>query len=165
MARLDGGARELLRDPRLAVALGFGAGLMPRAPGTAGAVLGVGLAWLLAALPAGLSAALLALAFGLGVHCGSHAMRRLGLKDPGAVVWDEVVGMAVTLWALPPGLVTYALGFVLFRFFDIFKPWPIRTLDRNVHGGFGIMLDDLVAGVLAGICLQAFLAARAALGG
>lgn len=148
-----------LRDPRLAVAVGFGAGLVPRAPGTAGSVLGLGLAWGLAQLALPLAVAVLAGCAGLGVWCTRHAIRRTGLADPGVVVWDEVVGMAVALCGLPahPGL--YLAGFLLFRLFDIWKPWPVRTLEREIPGALGVMLDDVAAGVMAGIVLQALLLA------
>ena len=85
--------------------------------------------------------------------CGATA-RDLGRGDPGAIVWDEVVGFLVTMTAAPPGWVWVLLGFALFRLFDIWKPWPIRALDARVHGGLGIMLDDLVAGLLAWAVLQ-----------
>lgn len=148
-----------LRDVRLAIALGFGAGLVPRAPGTAGALVGLALAWAISLLAPALSGTVLAAAFALGVWVSRHAIARTGLADPGVVVWDEVVGMAVAVWGLPADPVIYAAGFALFRLFDIWKPWPVRTLDRQVHGGLGVMLDDLAAGVLAGVVLQAALAA------
>lgn len=153
-----------LRDVRLAIALGFGAGLVPRAPGTAGALVGLGLAWAISPLPHLFAAAILAGAFGLGVWVSRHAITRTGLDDPGVVVWDEVVGMAVAVWGLPADPLIYGAGFVLFRLFDIWKPWPVRTLDRQVHGGLGVMLDDLAAGILAGIVLQAALAGWSVLG-
>jgi phosphatidylglycerophosphatase A len=150
-----------LRDPRLAVALGFGAGLVPRAPGTAGSLLGLALAFALSGLPLAISGGVLAALFMLGVTCSQRAITRTGLDDPGVVVWDEVVGMAAVLWGVAPGLPAYAAGFVLFRLFDIWKPWPIRTLDRTVHGGFGVMLDDLAAALAAGVLLQVLLLASA----
>lgn len=147
-----------LRDVRLAIALGFGAGLAPRAPGTAGALVGLALAWAISFLSPALAGAVLAGAFALGVWVSRHAITRTGLADPGLVVWDEVVGMAVAVWGLPADPVIYGAGFALFRLFDIWKPWPVRTLDRKVHGGLGVMLDDVAAGILAGIVLQAALA-------
>jgi phosphatidylglycerophosphatase A len=78
----------------------------------------------------------------------------MGLHDAPAIVWDEIVGFLITMMAAPPGLIWIVIGFILFRIFDIWKPWPIRVLDRQVHGGLGIMLDDVVAGVFALICLQ-----------
>ena len=83
------------------------------------------------------------------------AARDMQVHDHGAIVWDEVAGMLITMIAAPVGLLPLVVGFALFRFFDIIKPWPIKLLDRHVKGGFGIMIDDVLAGVFAAICLQA----------
>lgn len=144
----------LLRDPACALALGFGAGLAPRAPGTFGALLGLPLAAALSLLPVVAATLVLAALSGLGVWCCGRAGQRLGVSDHPAIVWDEVVGMALTLIAVPLGWRQYLLGFVLFRLFDILKPWPVGALDRQVGGGLGVMLDDLAAGLLAGATLQ-----------
>lgn len=144
----------LLRDPACALALGFGAGLAPRAPGTCGALLGLPLAAALTWLPVP-AAALVLVALGtLGVWCCGRAGRRLGVSDHPAIVWDEVIGMALALLGAPLAWPHYLLGFALFRLFDIVKPWPVGALDRQVGGGLGVMLDDLAAGVLAGVTLQ-----------
>ena len=76
------------------------------------------------------------------------------VHDHGAIVWDEVAGLLITMIAAPAGLTWLIVGFIFFRFFDIIKPWPIRWLDAKVHGGFGIMIDDVLAGIFAAICLQ-----------
>ncbi|WP_372717172.1 phosphatidylglycerophosphatase A [Immundisolibacter sp.] len=144
----------VLRDPACMIALGFGAGLAPRAPGTCGALLGLPLAAALTLLSVPLAAGVLALLSGLGVWCCGVAGRRLGVSDHPAIVWDEVVGMTLTLLAVPLSLPHYALGFALFRVFDILKPWPVGALDRQVGGGLGVMLDDLAAALLAGVTLQ-----------
>lgn len=144
----------LLRDPACALALGFGAGLAPRAPGTCGALLGLPLAAALTVLPVPAAALVLAALGALGVWCCGRAGRRLGVSDHPAIVWDEVIGMALTLLAVPLAWSPYLLGFALFRLFDIVKPWPIGALDQHVGGGLGAMLDDVAAGVLAGVTLQ-----------
>jgi phosphatidylglycerophosphatase A len=144
----------LLRDPACAFALGFGAGLAPRAPGTCGALLGLPLAAALTWLPVPAAALVLAALGALGVWCCGRTGRRLGVSDHPAIVWDEVVGMALTLLAVPLTWPQYLLGFALFRLFDIVKPWPVGALDRQVGGGLGVMLDDIAAGVLAGVTLQ-----------
>ena len=104
----------------------------------------------------GYLAVLLVLAV-MGVWCCSVSAKMLGVHDHPGIVWDEIVGFAVTMIAAPRELLPIALGFVLFRVFDILKPWPIGPIDRRVHGGLGIMADDLIAGVFAALCLQAIL--------
>jgi phosphatidylglycerophosphatase A len=143
-----------LADPVHFFALGFGAGLAPFAPGTFGSVVGLAIALVLAPLGFGwnLLACIVAVAAGIWV-CGESA-RRLGVHDHPAIVWDEVVGMALTLLAVPLAWPHYLAGFALFRAFDILKPWPVGALDRQVGGGLGVMLDDLAAGLLAGATLQ-----------
>ncbi len=92
--------------------------------------------------------------FVLGVWICDRAARDLGVHDHPAIVWDEVIGYFVTMIAAPPGWLWIAVGFVLFRLFDILKPWPIRQADQQVGGGFGIMFDDLLAAGYAWLCLQ-----------
>lgn len=146
----------LLKDPVHFCALGFGAGLAPVAPGTAGSLVGLAAAAAIAALPLAVRAALV-LALGLAgiAICGASA-RRLGAMDPPAIVWDEIVAMMATALALPAGAgwAWWAAAFVLFRVFDIAKPWPIRDLDHRLAGGLGIMLDDVVAAAYAAGCLR-----------
>ena len=138
-----------LQNPRHLLALGLGAGLAPKAPGTFGTLVGVPVYLALHALGWPTYVAVVAAMFILGVWlCGTTA-RDVGVPDHGAIVWDEIVGFLVTMIAVPAQWPWVVAGFILFRFFDILKPWPIGLLDRKVHGGFGIMLDDLVAGVFA----------------
>ena len=144
----------LLRDPAHLLALGFGTGCVPIAPGTFGTLAGV-----LIYLPfRNLSLtyyALLTLAlFALGIWLCRRTAAALGVHDHPAIVWDEVVGYLITMTMAPPGWIYVVLGFVLFRFFDILKPWPVSWLDRHVHGGLGIMLDDAGAAVMALACLH-----------
>ena len=142
-----------LTDPRQLIALGFGVGLAPRAPGTAGTLLAVPAAWLLSDLGWPQFLAVVAVAFLLGVHVCGVTARVAGVHDHPAIVWDEVVGYLVTVSAVPGTALNLLLGFLLFRAFDILKPWPVGTLDRRLSGGLGIMLDDVAAGVLAGVAL------------
>lgn len=146
-------AREVLTDPVNFVAFGFGTGLAPFAPGTVGSLLGVLLAWLLldAGLFAQIGTGLFLCAAGVWI-CGESA-RRIGVHDHGGIVWDEICGMYVTLLVAPATATAWILGFLLFRGFDILKPWPIRDLDHRLGGGLGIMLDDLAAALYALILL------------
>lgn len=146
---------HVLRDPLCLLALGFGAGLSPRAPGTAGTLLAVPLYWLLKDLPPTAYLAILLVGFIGGVGLCGYAARRLGVPDHRAIVWDEIIGFGVTMVGAPAGWPWVVAGFVLFRGFDIIKPWPIGWLDREVEGGLGVMLDDVMAGVYACACIQA----------
>jgi phosphatidylglycerophosphatase A len=150
----DKASPRLLWHPLGFLGFGFGSGLVPVAPGTAGTLAAVPLYLLLRDLSLGDYLAVVALLFLVGLPVCAHAVRQLGVHDHPAIVWDEIVGYLVTMVAAPPGLVWIVAGFVLFRFFDILKPWPIRWCDRRVPGGFGIMLDDLLAGVLSAGVLQ-----------
>lgn len=136
------------------MAFGFGAGLVPVAPGTAGTALGVGFYLFLFELPLGWYVTSVLLLFLLGVGITHIVSRELGIHDHPAIVWDEVVGYLVTMIAAPPDPTWLVAGFVLFRVFDILKPWPIRQIDRGVSGGLGVMLDDLVGGIYALAVLQ-----------
>jgi phosphatidylglycerophosphatase A len=136
------------------LALGFGSGLAPKAPGTFGTLAALPLVWLLAMLPLGWSASVIVAGAVLGVYLCDLVSRDIGADDHGAIVWDEIIGFAITLWAVPFTLGNVLLAFALFRLLDIAKPWPIRWFDRNIHGGLGVMLDDIVAGVLACLLLH-----------
>ena len=144
----------LLKHPIDFLALGFGSGLVPKGPGTAGTVVAIPVYLLLQPLTLNLYIALVAVLFVVGIPICAHTARRMGVHDHPAIVWDEIVGYLVTMMFAPPGWLWIAVGFVLFRLFDIAKPWPIRLLDRNVGGGFGIMVDDLLAGIFAAAVLQ-----------
>ncbi|MDX3772806.1 phosphatidylglycerophosphatase A [Chromatiaceae bacterium AAb-1] len=136
------------------LALGFGSGLSPKAPGTAGTVAAIPLVWLLSF--GNWQSYLLFLVAGtlLGIYVCGKAAEDAGVHDHGAIVWDEVIGFAITMFLVPLSWLTVLTGFVLFRLFDILKPWPISVLDRRLHGGLGIMLDDVLAGIIACIVLQ-----------
>jgi phosphatidylglycerophosphatase A len=115
-----------------------------------------GVAVYLACAPLPLAAYVLATAglFVLGIWACGSAARSLGVHDHPAIVWDEVVGLLVTMVGTPPSWTVIAAGFLLFRALDIFKPWPIYILDRHLRGGLGIMADDLLAGILAAFVLH-----------
>jgi phosphatidylglycerophosphatase A len=146
-------ARLILTTPEHLVAFGFGAGLAPKAPGTVGTLWGVVLWFVLWGLPPLAYGIVLVALIAFGIWICDRSAKLLGVHDTPGIVFDEIVGFLVTTLPLLPalGLATSArwviVAFVLFRAFDIFKPWPIRRLDATVHGGFGIMLDDLVAGL------------------
>jgi phosphatidylglycerophosphatase A len=148
-------ALRTLRDPVHLVALGFGAGLAPRAPGTAGSLLALLPAWWCFTLPWPWRVAIVVAVAALGVWiCGASA-RRLGVHDHSAIVFDEIAGLLAASLATPArSFFWFALTFVLFRFFDIAKPWPIREVDHRMRGGAGIMLDDLMAAAYAAVCLM-----------
>ncbi|MCK4079495.1 MULTISPECIES: phosphatidylglycerophosphatase A family protein [Acinetobacter] len=141
--------------------VGFGSGLAPKAPGTFGS------AFALLFIPAWLalgffnSVLIIVLMSLLGIYLCGRTAELMGVHDDGRIVWDEFAGQSISflplvylgqmnwLWVL--------IGFALFRLFDVWKPWPIRVVDRRVHGGFGIMLDDIIAGIWAALCILIYL--------
>lgn len=142
------------RNPVHFMAFGFGSGASPVAPGTCGSILAMGLyLWLPAMSVAGYLLFVFATAL-LGIYLCGRTARDIGVHDHGGIVWDEFVGYWLTMLLAPPGWLWAVLGLVLFRIFDIAKPWPIRWLDTHAKGGFGIMIDDVLAGLMALICLQ-----------
>jgi phosphatidylglycerophosphatase A len=142
-----------LREPVHLLALGFGAGLAPWAPGTFGSLVGLAFALALAPLGWAWNLAAVAVAVVAGVWICGESARRLGVHDHPSIVWDEVAGMMITMLAVPAAWWGTPLAFALFRLFDIAKPWPIREIDHGMRGGVGIMLDDVLAGVFAGLVL------------
>jgi phosphatidylglycerophosphatase A len=142
-------ARPDPRNPVHLLAAGFGSGLAPRAPGTFGSLAALALWWPLHYLSTAWYWGAVALAFGAGVYLCGRTARDLRSHDHGASVWDEFVGLWIALAWAPAHWLWLAAGFLLFRLFDIWKPWPIRWCDRNVRGGYGIMLDDVLAGLAA----------------
>lgn len=131
------------------LAFGFGSGLAPVAPGTFGTLVAIPLYLLCSGLSLVEFIGLTAVLFAVGVWLCGRSSSTLGVHDHPGIVWDEIVGYFVTMIAVPPQWYWILTGFVLFRFFDIVKPWPIRWLDQHVEGGFGIMVDDLLAGLFA----------------
>ena len=147
---------EFARTPVHWLALGFGAGLAPRAPGTFGTLVAWPLHLLLLLLPWGVHGAVVILACVAGIWICGESARKLGVHDHSAIVWDEIAAFALLLWALPVQSPAWWLAaFLLFRLFDIWKPWPIRDLDHRLHGGTGIMLDDIAAALFAWVLLLA----------
>lgn len=138
-----------LRHPLHLLAFGFGSGAVKRAPGTVGTLAAVPLFWLMSGVGPFGYALVVTLMFIAGVWLCHITARDLGVHDHPGIVWDEFVGLLLTLSAAPPGAVGLVFGFLWFRLFDIWKPWPIRWFDRHVEGGLGIMLDDVIAALFA----------------
>ena len=155
---MTGLSARLLRDPVHFLALGFGSGLAPRAPGTAGTLVGVLLDPVLRPLGIELRVLVVALMFGAGIWLCGESARRLGTHDHPGIVWDEIVGYLALMLVVPAGWPWALGGFVVFRFFDIVKPWPIRQLDHGVRGGLGIMLDDMMAAAWGALVLLGIMA-------
>lgn len=141
-----------------AIATGFGSGYSPLAPGTAGSLVGLALFWPLAGLGVAVQLAALAAVTALGVLAADVVARRVGRKDPGLVVVDEIAGQWLTLVALPFSPLVAVLGFFAFRAMDVVKPWPARQLEA-LPGGLGIVADDLMAGVYAQLLVRVLLRA------
>jgi len=147
--------RPNLRNPVHLLAFGFGSGLSPKAPGTAGTVVALLIYLPMSQLSLPLYILATAVATLAGVWLCGATSRDLGVHDHGGIVWDEFAGFWITMIAAPASWLSLLLGFVLFRILDILKPWPIKWVDAKIHGGLGIMLDDVLAGIMAALCLQA----------
>ena len=132
-------------------------GLIPAAPGTFGSLLGIPLAWLFSMLPAAAQIGAMIVFAAAAMWVAAKAEAILGRTDPGAIVIDEIAGILVTFLLIPMTVTTAAAGFVLFRVFDIAKPFPIRLLERRLSGGVAVVADDLAAGVAANIILRILL--------
>lgn len=138
-----------LATPSGFLAFGFGAGLSPKAPGTFGTLAGMILALPMIGMPTWAGLLIAVLAFLVGIPICARTTEKLGVHDHGGIVWDEIAGIWLILPLMPADWRWWLAAFVLFRLFDITKPWPIGWLDRRVHGGLGIMLDDLIAALFA----------------
>lgn len=150
--------RVSLRNPIHFLALGFGSGLAPKMPGTFGTLAAVPIVYLMFQNLSFISyLAITAIVCVIGFWLCGKTARDMSVHDDSSIVWDEIAGYMVTMIAVPFSWQTAVAGFVLFRIFDIFKPWPISHLDTHVHGGFGIMVDDILAGVFALACLHILL--------
>jgi len=151
-------ARFLVSHPAHFIALGFGAGLSPVAPGTAGTLVAFPLCWLLLQVMPPLAIALVAIPlFFVGAWACDRTGRDLGVSDHGSMCWDEIVAFLPLAAFSPASLPLQAIAFLLFRLFDIWKPFPIRALERRVKGGLGVMIDDVLAAVYAAIVFAAIL--------
>ena len=136
------------------IATGGGSGYLPKAPGTWGTLVGLILWWPLAGLSLTAYLAVVAALFLVGVASAGAAEKILDRGDPGVVVIDEIVGVLIALTAAPLHPAAALVGFALFRLFDIAKPFPVGWVDRHLHGGLGIMLDDVAAGLYALLVLH-----------
>ncbi|HHJ34157.1 MAG TPA: phosphatidylglycerophosphatase A [Gammaproteobacteria bacterium] len=142
-----------LKDPLVFIAMGLGSGLSPIAPGTAGTLLTVPLVYFLQQQTLLLYLLVTFFVLATGSWLCAHAAKKLGVHDHSGIVYDEVAGFLITMSIAPHGWLWLLAGFALFRFFDAVKPWPISWFDKNVHGGFGIMFDDVIAGIFSLSCL------------
>ena len=148
---------DLMKDPGHLLSFGFGSGLSPYAPGTMGTLVALPLYVLAAQLGSfGVFATCVVICF-LGVYLCERTTKALAVHDHPAIVWDEIAGYFVSMLFAPVSATTVILGFILFRIFDILKPWPISVIDSRLKGGWGVMLDDIVAGVFALLVLQLML--------
>jgi phosphatidylglycerophosphatase A len=146
---------SIWRNPIHFLAFGLGSGAAPKAPGTFGTLAAIPLWLLFADLPILSYIALIVVTSLVGIWLCGQTSKDLGVHDHGGIVWDEFVGLWITYIALPEGWLWVLFGFLLFRLFDIWKPWPIGWADSKVSGGLGIMLDDILAGFMALGVLQA----------
>lgn len=148
--------RSIWRNPIHFLAFGLGSGAAPKAPGTFGTLAAViPFYFILQHLTNQQYLFMLIITSIVGIYLCHKTAKDLGVHDHSGIVWDEFVGYWITMWLAPTGWLYIVLGFALFRLFDILKPWPISWLDKNVGGGFGIMVDDILAGVMSLVILQA----------
>ncbi len=145
---------KLLLNPIHLLSLGFGSGLSPKMPGTLGTLVGVAIFWLMPVMEWQYYLGLIVVSFLLGVFLCGYTAKTLQVHDHSGIVWDEIVGYFITMFMVPKSWLWILLGFILFRFFDILKPWPISLADKHVTGGLGIMLDDVIAGIFSVIIIQ-----------
>lgn len=146
--------KKVFTNPIYFFAFGFGSGLLPFMPGTFGTLVGVIIYLFLHGLPYYWYIFVVALLTGMAIWVSDICSKAIGIHDHTGINVDEIVGFLWTMTAVPFAWYWIVLGFLLFRLFDIWKPWPIRWLDRHVHGGFGMVLDDLVAAFFAWVCLH-----------
>ncbi len=150
------GLNDLFSHPANFFSLGFGSGLAPWAPGTFGTLAAIPIYLVLSRQSTGIYLVVTALIVLVGFWLCDVTARNLGVHDHASIVWDEIAGMLITMITVPTDWVWLVFGFFLFRFFDIVKPWPIKWIDQHIHGGVGIMLDDILAGLMSLLVLQVF---------
>jgi len=143
-----------LANPIQFLALGFGSGLAPKAPGTFGTLAAVPLFLLMSGLSPLIYGLLVFSICLAGIYICGKAASDVGVHDHGAIVWDEFAGFFITMFMVPVSWQSVLVGFILFRIFDIAKPWPISLADKKLTGGFGIMFDDILAGLFALIIMH-----------
>lgn len=142
-----------MKSPSGIIAMGFGSGLSPFAPGTAGSLAALPFAWYLKLLPLWAFGLVVVLATVLGFYVCGVVGKHLGVHDHGSIVWDEFCGMWLTLMVVPQDWLWFVVGFFVFRFFDIVKVWPANWFDRQCPNGFGVMMDDIMAGLWSALVL------------
>ncbi len=149
-------AKLQLSNPIHLLATGFGSGLAPLIPGTIGTIAAIPFYWLMVNISVWFLILAIIVGTVLGIYLCDRASKDMGVHDHGSIVWDEFIGFWITM-AIYPSLSWQAIlaGFVIFRMFDMLKPWPISWFDTRIHGGLGIMLDDIIAGIMASLCLWA----------
>ena len=147
----------LLCHPSHFIALGFGAGLSPKAPGTVGTLVGLPFFWLLTFMPEPVHYVAITLLFLIGIPLCTRTGKALGISDHGSIVWDEIVAMMLVLEFTPASPLWWGVAFLLFRLFDIWKPAPISQCDAKIKGGLGVMFDDLLAAIYTIISLKVLL--------
>ncbi len=148
---------KLLLNPAHLLSLGFGSGLSPKMPGTMGTVIGVLIYLVLPSVDWKIYLGIVLGTFLIGIFLCGYTAKALNVHDHPGIVWDEIVGYFITMFMVPKEWMWILLGFILFRIFDIWKPWPISIADKRLKGGFGIMLDDVIAGIFALIIIQIIL--------
>lgn len=136
------------------IAIGFGSGLSPIAPGTVGTLAAIPFYLLLSMLNLPLYLLVIVVGILLGIYACQKATDAIGIEDHGGIVWDEFIGYFITMIAAPKGWFWVIAGFILFRLFDIVKPQPVGWVDQHVKGGLGIMVDDIIAGIMALIVMK-----------
>lgn len=147
----------LIAHPAHFLALGFGSGLAPKAPGTFGTIVGLPMFYCIAGYALNIQLAIILATFIVGIYFCDVAGKALGVSDHGSIVWDEIAAMMLVLTITPNQWQWWLVAFCLFRLFDIWKPFPIRQCDANLKGGFGVMFDDLLAAIYAMISLKGLL--------
>jgi phosphatidylglycerophosphatase A len=146
---------NIWRSPVHVLAFGFGSGLSPWAPGTCGTVVAAILYLLFPPMHWAVYLLMILLTFVVGIWLCGKTSEDLGVHDHGGIVWDEFVGYWLTMFMAPAGWEWVLGGFLVFRLLDILKPWPIKWFDSQIKGGLGIMVDDVIAGIIGALCLQA----------
>ncbi len=149
--------KQIISSPVLFLAFGFGSGLAKKMPGTMGTLAAIPVYLLCIQFNIWIYLLLTLLVCWFGISICDQAAKQLGEHDFGGIVWDEIAGYLITMALVPFSWTALAVGFVLFRIFDILKPWPIKWVDKKVSGGFGIMLDDILAGVFSAALLVYFI--------
>ena len=140
---------KMLLNPVHFFALGFGSGLTPKLPGTAGTLVGALLFILIPNISWIAYLVIVVCGFLFGIFCCGYTARILNVHDHHSIVWDEIIGYLITMFMVPKEWMWILIGFILFRAFDILKPWPISFIDRRMGGGLGVMLDDVIAALFS----------------